>query len=152
MGREPAPFQTITSYKGSQQGEHSDSIHMTTYPLGYLAAAWVAFEDIHPDSGPLVYYPASHRLPYVFSEDVGISTDDFKKRGYAPYHQRYEPRIKELISEHGLQAHYFHAKKGDVLIWHANLIHGGSKRQNLELSRRGLIPQRFCNYTIGLRR
>nr|WP_321984985.1 hypothetical protein [uncultured Lichenicoccus sp.] len=28
-----------------------------TYPLGYLAATWTAFEDIHPDSGPLVYYP-----------------------------------------------------------------------------------------------
>ena len=72
MEREPAPFQTITSHKGSQQQEHSDSIHMTTYPIGYLTAAWVAFEDIHPDSGPLVYYPKSHRLPYIFSRDVGI--------------------------------------------------------------------------------
>ncbi|MEY2526333.1 MAG: hypothetical protein QOE73_1104, partial [Verrucomicrobiota bacterium] len=66
MDRPPAPFQTITCHKGSQQGVHSDSIHMTTYPLGYLTAAWIAFEDIHPDSGPLVYYPGSHHLPYLF--------------------------------------------------------------------------------------
>ncbi|MDP6776601.1 MAG: hypothetical protein QGI83_07545 [Candidatus Latescibacteria bacterium] len=26
---------------------------MTTYPLGYLAAAWIAMEDIHPDCGPV---------------------------------------------------------------------------------------------------
>ena len=52
LGREPKPLQTIFSHKGSQQGAHSDSIHMTTYPLGYLTAAWIAFEDIHPDCGP----------------------------------------------------------------------------------------------------
>ena len=50
------------SHKGSQQGAHSDSIHMTTYPIGYLSAAWIAFEDIHPDSGPQLFYPGSHRL------------------------------------------------------------------------------------------
>ena len=125
-GHEPKLLQTIASHKGSQQGVHSDSIHMTTYPLGYLTAAWIAFEDIHPDSGPLVYYPGSHKLPYLFSKDVNITEADFKREGYAPYHARYEPRIQELIATHQIEPHYFHARKGDVLIWHANLLHGGS--------------------------
>jgi hypothetical protein len=85
MEREPKPLQTIASHKGSQQGVHSDSIHMTTYPLGYLSAAWIAFEDIHPDSGSLVYYPGSHKLPYVFSKDVGLGEFDLKREGYGPY-------------------------------------------------------------------
>src|SRR6266851_7669255 len=131
MEREPKPLQTIMAHKGSQQGVHSDSIHMTTYPLGYLSAAWIAFEDIHPDSGPLVYYPGSHKLPYVFSKDVGISVSEFKQLGYASYHQKYEPHIRELIQTHALNPHYYHAKKGDVLIWHANLLHGGSPRNNI---------------------
>jgi hypothetical protein len=143
MGREPKPLQTIAAHKGSQQGLHSDSIHMTTYPLGYLSAAWIAFEDIHPDCGPLVYYPGSHRLPYVFSKDVGISEDDFKKDGYGPYHARYEPYIRELVDRHCLEPHYFHARKGDVLIWHANLIHGGSQRRNLDFSRRSVVCHFF---------
>jgi hypothetical protein len=143
MEREPKPLQTIASHKGSQQGLHSDSIHMTTYPLGYLTAAWIAFEDIHPDCGPLVYYPGSHRLPYVFSKDVGIGKDDLKNLGYATYKERYEPCVRQLVKEHGLEAHYFHAKKGDVLIWHANLIHGGSPRKNLELSRRSAVCHFF---------
>ena len=143
MEREPKPLQTIAAHKGSQQGLHSDSIHMTTYPLGYLTAAWIAFEDIHPDCGPLVYYPGSHRLPYVFSKDVGISEDDFKKDGYGPYHARYEPYIRQLVDRHGLEPHYFHARKGDVLIWHANLIHGGSTRRNLALSRRSAVCHFF---------
>ncbi|HXJ44698.1 MAG TPA: phytanoyl-CoA dioxygenase family protein [Bryobacteraceae bacterium] len=143
MEREPKPLQTIAAHKGSQQGLHSDSIHMTTYPLGYLSAAWIAFEDIHPDSGPLVYYPGSHRLPYVFSKDVGITEQDFKQEGYKPYHARYEPHIKELVESHHIEPRYFHAKKGDVLIWHANLIHGGSPRNNLQLSRRSVVCHFF---------
>jgi phytanoyl-CoA dioxygenase PhyH len=59
MERDPKPLQTIASHKGSQQGIHSDSIHMTTYPLGYLSAAWIALEDIDPDSGPLASIPAA---------------------------------------------------------------------------------------------
>ena len=143
MEREPKPLQTIAAHKGSQQGLHSDSIHMTTYPLGYLTAAWIAFEDIDPDCGPLVYYPGSHRLPYVFSKDVGISEEDFKKNGYGPYHDRYEPYIRKLVEDHHIEPHHFHAKKGDVLIWHANLIHGGSARKNLELSRRSVVCHFF---------
>ena len=143
MEREPRPLQTITSHKGSQQGLHSDSIHMTTYPLGYLTAAWIAFEDIHPDSGPLEYYPGSHRLPYVFSKDVGITERDFKQNGCTSYQAKYEPYVRELIARHGLEPEHFHARKGDVLIWHANLIHGGSARRDLRLSRRALVCHFF---------
>lgn len=143
MEREPKPLQTITSHKGSQQPTHSDSIHMTTYPLGYLTAAWIAFEDIHPDSGPLVYYPGSHRLPYFFSKDVGISEYEYQREGYSAYQARYEPFVENLIREHSLTPAYFHAKKGDVLIWHANLLHGGSARRDLRLSRHALVVHFF---------
>lgn len=46
--RRTVPFQTIMGHAGSQQRAHSDSIHMTTYPLGFLVATWLAFEDIAP--------------------------------------------------------------------------------------------------------
>jgi ectoine hydroxylase-related dioxygenase (phytanoyl-CoA dioxygenase family) len=143
MEREPRLLQTIASHKGSQQGAHSDSIHMTTYPLGYLSAAWIAFEDIHPDSGPLVYYPGSHKLPYVFSKDVEISEAEFKEVGYTSYHAKYEPHIRGLIETNAIEPHYFHARKGDVLIWHANLIHGGSLRRNIQLSRKAAVCHFF---------
>ena len=143
-GREPKPLQTISSHKGSQQGLHSDSIHMTTYPLGYLTAAWIACEDIHPDCGPLVYYPGSHKLPYVFSKDVGISETDLKVNGYKPYHDKYEPLIRRSVEQHRIEPQYFHARKGDVLIWHANLVHGGSMRKKIDLSRRSIV----CHYFV----
>jgi hypothetical protein len=142
LGVEALPFQTIAGHKGSEQRAHSDAIHMTTYPLGYLAASWTAFEDIAPDSGPLVYYPGSHRLPYVFADHVGISHQAFRERGYVEYHERYEPRIAQLLDEHRLEPYHFAARKGDVLLWHGNLIHGGSPRQRPDSSRRALV----CHY------
>jgi hypothetical protein len=143
MERTPKPLQTIASHKGSQQAAHSDSIHMTTYPLGYLTAAWVAMEDIDPDSGPLVYYPGSHKLPYIFSKDVDISEADFKSHGYTEYQKKYEPFIQQELIENQIAPHYFHAQKGDVLIWHANLIHGGSPRKNIHLSRKAVVCHFF---------
>lgn len=141
LGVRALPFQTIIGHKSSEQLQHSDSIHMSTYPTGYLVANWIAFEDIHAESGPLVYHPGSHKLPYQMADDLGISYDV----GYAAYHNIYEPTIQRMIREHELETQYFLPKKGDVLLWHANLLHGGSKMQNPEnVSRKALVCHFFA--------
>lgn len=144
LGAAARPFQTIVGHKSSQQLEHSDSIHMTTYPLGYLAANWIAFEDVDPASGPLVYYPGSHRLPYLLSEELGIATADYN----AGYGSRYEPAVQALIARHALTPHHFLAKKGDVLLWHANLLHGGTKVRNPALTRKALVCHFFAEGAV----
>ncbi len=148
FGREAIPFQTLVSHKGSEQREHSDAIHMTTYPVGYLTAAWVAFEDIHPDCGPVVYYPGSHRLPYLSSLSLGISSAEFRRRGYNVYFERYEPAIQSLIAEKSLVRETFLPRKGDVLLWHANLIHAGSPRRDLSLSRKAAVLHYFARGAV----
>ena len=148
LGAKCLPFQTITGHNGSQQREHSDAIHMTTYPMDYLAATWMAFEDINPDSGPLVYYPKSHRLPHFLRQDAGITVDEFDRDGYASYHQKYEPGLQRIIESHQLEAKYFDAQKGDILFWHSNLIHGGSPRKNMQLSRNALVCHYFAEGCI----
>jgi Phytanoyl-CoA dioxygenase (PhyH) len=148
FGRKTIPFQTIMGHAGSQQAAHSDSIHMTTYPLGYLIANWTAFEDITADSGPLEYYPGSHRLPYLLSADVGIAPREFKKVGYGLYSERYEPVIRRLCEDAGLKKQTFLAKKGDVLFWHANLVHGGSLRTNPNASRKALVCHYFAEGVV----
>jgi hypothetical protein len=148
LGRESIAFQTLLSHKGSQQKPHSDSIHMTTYPPGYLTAAWVAFEDIHADCGPVEYYPGSHRLPFLSSQALGISTADFRRRGYETYFERYEPAIAGLIEKEKLRPVPFLARKGDVLFWHANLIHAGSVRKNLAVSRKAAVCHYFARGAV----
>jgi Phytanoyl-CoA dioxygenase (PhyH) len=135
------PFQTIPSYFGSQQLAHSDAIHMATFPLGLLAASWIALEDITADCGPLFYHPQSHRLPYLFSDELGISAD-VARTGYQVYRDIYEPAIAARVKKNAFDAPHFVAKKGDALIWHHNLIHGGSAVTNPNSSRKSLV----CHY------
>jgi ectoine hydroxylase-related dioxygenase (phytanoyl-CoA dioxygenase family) len=144
MGARARPFQTIIGHKSSQQLEHSDSIHMSTWPQGYLAANWIAFEDARADAGPLVYYPGSHRLPYLMSEDLGIPPD----QNYGAYGRLYEPAIQAQIAEHGLRPAWFLGKKGDVLLWHANLLHGGSKVRDVRLTRKALVCHFFAQGVV----
>lgn len=144
LGRPAVPFQTLMFPKGREQKAHSDSIHMTTYPLGYLAASWIACEDIHPDSGALMYYPGSHRLPYVFSREVGLSPEEFRQHGYAAVEAKYEPHIDTLLANSRFERHVFTPRKGTVLIWHANLLHGGSPRTDLRPSRKSLVGHYFA--------
>ena len=137
-------FQSISGHKASQQAVHSDSIHMTTYPQGYLVAIWIAFEDIDPHSGPLTYYPGSHRLPYLFAKDVGIPVEDDRSPNYGNFDALYTPEIECLANESGIRPAYFHAKRGDVLFWHANLIHGGSPRHDAMLTRKAFVFHYFA--------
>lgn len=142
FGRKTRPFQTITSHKGTEQPAHSDSIHMTTDPPGYLTAAWIAFEDLQPDCGLLEYYPRSHRLPYLLSDDVGIEGGEFQEQKYDVYKRSYEPAVAKLIEQNGLESKLFQGRKGDVLFWHANLLHGGGWRKDFQRSRKSLV----CHY------
>ncbi|HEV7230694.1 MAG TPA: phytanoyl-CoA dioxygenase family protein [Bacteroidia bacterium] len=146
LGKKTLAFQSINFTKGSQQNTHSDSIHMTTEPLGYLLAIWVALEDIAADSGPLHYYPGSHKLPYVMSEHFE-NDNNFFSIG-ENYYELYEKKIAETLLENKLEKKIFLARKGDLLIWHANLLHGGEKRINPLSTRKSLVAHYFCEGDI----
>jgi ectoine hydroxylase-related dioxygenase (phytanoyl-CoA dioxygenase family) len=137
LDKEVVPFQTINFLKGSEQRAHSDSVHMTTYPLGYLIAAWVALEDMTAENGPLFYYPGSHKLPYLLNEDFNRGETAFTlgEKNYDDY----EDLVETLLQRSPFEKKAFHAKKGDVLIWHANLVHGGSPILNPALTRKSMV-------------
>jgi len=143
LGVEAILFQTLLFPKGRGQLEHSDTIHMTTYPLGYMCAAWVALEDIDPDAGPLCYYPGSHRWERIYADDVGLSPELFATESYRAVAERYEPAIQYLIECSGTEPQVFLPRQGDVLIWHENLVHGGTRRVDVRPSRRSLVSHYF---------
>lgn len=142
LGKDVLPFQTINSFYGSEQAVHSDAVHMTTFPLGFMIAAWVAFEDLDSECGPLVVYPGSHKLDYKMSDSISKDLH-FDNR-------KYEIFIQNYIEENDLQPHYFApCKKGDVLIWHHNLLHGGSKIKDKKKTRRSLVSHYFAKQVIA---
>lgn len=142
LGKQVHLFQSINFIKGSEQRAHSDSIHMSTHPQGFLIAIWVALEDIKEEQGALFYYPGSHKLPYLSNEDYDYGGNSFMLGRNA--NKRYEDKIEEIIVNSNLQKKVFEAKKGDVLIWHANLIHGGSALTKKDSTRKSMV---FHYYT-----
>jgi ectoine hydroxylase len=124
LGRAVVPFQSLNFILGSEQRPHSDLIHMTTEPQGYLIAAWFALEPCTPENGALTYYPGSHKLPFISTQDYDSGNTYFTIGDDSNKH--YEDKIESVIAENKLQPAQFLAETGDVLIWHANLLHAGS--------------------------
>jgi len=146
LGKEVELFQSINFITGSQQRAHSDSIHMTTFPYGNIIAVWVALEDIGPDCGPLHYYPGSHKLPYVMNADYD-NVGSKHKLGEKTYGD-YEDHIEGLIQKNKLKKEVFLAKKGDLLVWHANLLHGGEKVVDQNSTRKSMVFHYYANDAI----
>ena len=124
-GRKPLPFQTLNFRVGTVQPAHSDTLHFNSMPAGYMCGVWVALEDIDMDSGPVVYYPGSHKLAEITMEDVGRDADG----DYGQDQIRYSEYITDLIEDEKLEPHYATLRKGEAFLWAANLLHGGSPRK-----------------------
>lgn len=142
FGREARHFQTINFLEGSEQRPHSDAIHMSTVPEGYLIGVWVALQDIGPEQGPLLYFPGSHKLPYIYNTDYGNSSNLFTLDGSA--NAKYENELETRLKESGLKPSTFQAKAGDVFIWHANLVHGGAPISEPGSPRKSMVSHYFA--------
>ena len=124
--KKPLPISTINFTRGTEQPLHSDYIHFGSLPELYLAGAWFALEDVNLKNGPLVVVPNSHKLNMIDFNDLKLNipkTTSELKRNYTIY----EDYLKKLIKEKKLKPKKVTLKKGDVIIWAANLLHGGSK-------------------------
>ncbi|HEY8050265.1 MAG TPA: phytanoyl-CoA dioxygenase family protein [Ramlibacter sp.] len=126
-GRRAWPFQTLNFPVGTQQHFHSDSVHFSSMPERFMCGVWVALEDVDADNGPLVYYPGSHKWPVYTSEHI---RRQFTAEGERPTQAIFEPMWRALVEAHGIAPQYFHARKGQALIWAANLMHGGAQQRD----------------------
>lgn len=132
LGHVPVLCNSLSFEQGSGQPDHVDALYMTPRSRGHLIAIWVALEDCSLDAGPLRYYPGSHHIePYVFSNGSNHFIES-EMEGWR-VHMRAE------IDRRGLRPVCFSAKKGDVFIWSAYLLHAGEPIRNLALTRRSLV-------------
>jgi phytanoyl-CoA hydroxylase len=146
LGKKIELFQSINFLYGSQQRTHSDFIHMSTFPKGNLIAVWIALEDITNENGPLHYYPGSHKLPCILNDDYGNEGTEFMIGNKA--YDKYEDEVESVLQKTNFKKQIFNAKKGDVLIWHSNLLHGGEPVLNLKLTRKSMVFHYYAHDVI----
>lgn len=145
--REPFPFQTLNFRVGSQQKTHSDSIHFYSVPQRFMCGVWVALEDTDERNGPLHYYPGSHKLPFYDMADLSLqgSKDVTQYNHYLIY----ENFVQGLMKATGQKKEVFRVKKGQALIWSANLFHGGEPILRVGSTRHSQVTHYFfkdCMY------
>jgi hypothetical protein len=142
-GRPAFAFQTLNFPVGTQQHFHSDALHFSSLPERYMCGVWVALEDTDGCNGPLVYYPGSHRLPIWKNEHIGRVPDGHSSQ--VVYHDMWV----DLMRVEGIAPVEFHARKGQALIWAANLFHGGKQQIDRKRTRWSQVTHYLfegCNY------
>ena len=143
---EPRPCQTLTYIFGSQQGAHQDTVHLTPFPAGYMCGVWVALEDVRKGSGELVVYRGSHKLPRIYLDTVGCG----KVRGdESEFVSKVVTAWDNALSTNSFEEEIYMPSAGDVLIWHENLMHAGSKRMEAGLSRKSIVSHVFADGCIA---
>jgi hypothetical protein len=137
---DPLLFQSLSFDQGSEQGLHQDTAYVVVDRPLEFAACWIALEDVKPGAGELIYVPGSHRF------------DDFDfngKKYWSPdedgndKHQEWARWLYTETERRGLSVESFLARRGDVLIWHADLAHGGRPIVDPTLTRQSLVGH-FC--------
>jgi ectoine hydroxylase-related dioxygenase (phytanoyl-CoA dioxygenase family) len=163
LGNEPFFLQSIYFHRGSQQPIHSDYIYMSTDPPMQMCGVWVACEDVKPDAGPLTYYPGSHHIPILpinayYDANVESARAEIE-RDHAAFDAKYGERVRmtgesilgcyfydrwlqqihQSLEQGGYKPVSFLPRQGDVIVWHANLAHGGSHIADPERTRKSLV-------------
>jgi ectoine hydroxylase-related dioxygenase (phytanoyl-CoA dioxygenase family) len=137
----PLAFQGLHFETGSTQAIHQDTAYVVAEKPLALVASWLALEDIKPGSGELNYYIGSHKLPdWKYS---GVYKHFNHERDEREEHLRHLRFLHEESQRRGYPLQSFLPKKGDLLLWAADLAHGGAEIKNAELTRRSLVTH-FC--------
>jgi phytanoyl-CoA hydroxylase len=125
----PSTIYTSLYFKhGSQQSPHIDTPFFWTRPFNFFVGVWVALEDVAEQAGPLIYYPGSHRL---FDSEQALR-DVFEKAGQ-DVHGMFA-LMRDDVEQH-CKPQKVVIEKGDAVIWHPGLMHGGSPATQASLTR-----------------
>ena len=139
FGMEACLYTSLTFKYGTQQPIHRDTPHFGTWPQGYYFGVWIAMEDVSEDAGPLMLHRGAHK----FRMDQDAMMDELARE-----HPEINP---EALADLALRKfcdevmgrsltdfgppEFLPVNKGDVIIWHPELPHGGSLAKNPHLTR-----------------
>jgi ectoine hydroxylase-related dioxygenase (phytanoyl-CoA dioxygenase family) len=136
VGGEVMAINSLNFERGSQQAYHFDTYFMPGPVSNTMVATWIALEDIEPSTGPLGYYPGSNHIsPYRFSHGNLWAVPEEMKEA-ASY-------AEDQLAAHKLKETTFVPRRGDVFIWHSQLLHGGSPITDMSRTRRSLVTHYF---------
>ena len=131
--------------QSSEQAIHRDTPFFHTKPRNIFAGVWFALEDVHPDAGPLQYYPTGHKLVI---DPIKVDSSDELGGAFSEY----TSRIASAVENEGIKKEIAIIKKGDCFIWHPELPHGGTPIRQPGMTRKSMVfhcaPEKETMYGI----
>jgi len=154
MFGEPATLYTSLYFEiGSAQDFHRDTPYFWTNPGYAYFGVWLALEDTDESNGALTAIKGSHLHPDSFSLRAEIGRLDPDENGNPKAHSgvlwsNYQKRVQQACLDAGLVPAELHVKKGDVIIWHPQLMHGGAGINDFRRSRNSFVMHVTPKYQI----
>jgi phytanoyl-CoA dioxygenase PhyH len=156
FGDEPVLRQPQTGLYPPRTPDHTDSLDIKVSPHGSEVRAWCALEDIHPDSGPIYLVPGSHKaisealqreVLTEHPEFIDLLRSQMKPTTAEEYFSVTKPlwdyvkqiKLPRAIEEIGLERRPLLLKKGDVIVFSPDVVHGTCHRNNPTLTRKSFI-------------
>jgi len=138
----PIAMQQLLFQRSNQHPLHQDtSVVCTEAPL-LMVASWIALEDVVPGRGELTYFEGSHRIPHHLFAD-GTKRFDPKVDDVATVRRH----LVEQCERAACTKRDFIAKKGDVFVRAADLVHGSNPRTRPEHETRMSLVTHYCPTT-----
>jgi ectoine hydroxylase-related dioxygenase (phytanoyl-CoA dioxygenase family) len=151
---QPVLFGSLSFEVGTEEEAHSDNIFSYTRPKNSMVGVWIALEDVNPNAGPLFYYDSSHKWPEISAESIlrrypemnptrnkirlGKVNESEKFDFVNLMEARWQDLLAEKIALLNAKPQLVLIEKGDVMIWHGLLVHGGLPRLDRSLTRKSM--------------
>ena len=127
---------------GSEQPIHRDTPYFHTKPVNRFVGFWIALEDVTLHNGPIQLVPGGHKSEEIDLEEIGrlhyANLSDINPNCMKLWNT-YQKLVKDKCDAEGLEALQIEMKKGDTLVWHPMLPHGGSPIANPRLTRKSIV-------------
>jgi ectoine hydroxylase-related dioxygenase (phytanoyl-CoA dioxygenase family) len=129
FGQETVVYTSLYYESGSQQDLHRDTPYFWTEPGWRYFGVWTAFEDTDATNGALMVVRGGHLLPEPDRRSIrerffpaGVAFDPLSMHTW----EAYQTEVQRACAAAGLKTELVPVEKGDTIIWHPSLPHGGS--------------------------
>lgn len=142
LGEPAATHLLLTGWVSTRRSMHQDR-YLNPQPTtgDFYAAAWVALDDVHPDSGPFEYYPGSHEwFTGALNKSLMAKALDLSDpRWPAQSESLLFPLITAEAERRGVEKVTYLPKRGDCLLWSGRTWHQGAIPNTPEMYRGAFI-------------
>ncbi len=125
---------TLCGWRSTRRDWHQDRYLSGEFLKDHYVAAWIALDDIKASSGPFKAIAGSHRWPKISMAKIQSL---LKEQGFSdgesygpdwPWHSEsiITSAVSGWLAVANQEPYLFLPNRGDVLLWHPRLMHGGS--------------------------